>query len=455
MHSFTRFIIAAAAASMAVLSASAQEPSPSESIWLCSGQSNMELPISRCMDVVADAVADYSCSEVSYTKVPITFRFNGPQSELPKCEWSTLEAGKISSWGALCYFLGRYLNERTGESVRIVNSSVGGSPIEAWLPEEVLPDYALAQLRECQDSAWMAQTLYHNTHLYGEWQAQLDATPTDPKARWRRMPLFSTKWSTDDEGKPIYGSHFFKKTFRLSARKAAAGEAILHLGAIVDADSVFVNGTYVGNTTYQYPPRNYKVPAGILKKGRNTIDVHLQSHAGGPAHFVQDKQYALETAEGSVSLLKGWKYKAGARMPARDAEVFLQYKPAGLYNAMIAPLAGRNIEGVVWYQGESNAGQDNYADLLKTLIGCWRELFGRPDLPFYIIELANFEHSELETAETSGWVRLQEAQKQVCDEMEGVYFVPNRDLGEWNDIHPQDKMTLGSRLVDTILSSRN
>ena len=419
--------------------------------YLCSGQSNMELPISRCMDVVAADVADYTNAQLHYMKVPIAFNFDWPQKALPASEWQVLDdPQKGLSWGAVCYFTAKYLNEATGKDIYMLNSSVGGSPIEAWMPAEDLPGYAQKELLECRDRQWMEKTLYHNAHLYTDWQEAHNALPENTAAQWESIDMFDPAWALED-GKPFFGSHCLRNTFKLSS-KQCKGDAILHLGAMRDADSTFVNGHYVGNITYMYPPRNYKVPAEYLKKGENVVEIHLYA-AENAAGFVPDKEYSVETVKGSVSLGQGWQHKAGRRMPRRDAQVFLQYKASGLYNSMIAPIT-KCPKGIIWYQGESNAGRaDNYAELLKTMITAWRAHFQNPDLPFYIIELAAFEHSELETAETSGWVRLQDAQRQVAAEMHNVFVVHNRDLGEWNDIHPQDKKTLGKRVADVILEA--
>ena len=418
--------------------------------YLCSGQSNMELPIRRCLDVVAADVADYTNAQLHYTKVPIAFNFDWPQKALPASEWQVLDdPQKGLSWGAVCYFTARYLNEATGKDIYMLNSSVGGSPIEAWMPAEDLPGYAQKELLECRDRQWMEKTLYHNAHLYTDWQEKHNAMPENTAAKWESIDMFGD-WGYED-GHEIFGSHYLKNTFKLNA-KQCKGDAILHLGAMRDADSTFVNGHFVGNITYMYPPRNYKVPAEYLKKGENVVEIHLYAAESG-AGFVPDKEYSVETVKGTVSLDQGWQHKAGRRMPRRDAQVFLQYKASGLYNSMIAPIT-KCPKGVIWYQGESNAGRaDNYAELLKTMISAWRAHFQNPDLPFYIIELAAFEHSERETAETSGWVRLQDAQRQVAAEMHNVYVVHNRDLGEWNDIHPQDKKTLGKRVADVILEA--
>lgn len=434
---------------LSVFTASAQ---PGD-IWLFSGQSNMELPIYRCMDVVADDVADYSCTQLHYNKVPLTYNFQGPQTELPKAPWQTLtDPQTAQNWGALCYYVGRYLHEATGKEISMINSSVGGSPIEAWIPESFLPDYALRELAECRDPEWMRATRRHNATLYSEWQDAHNAKPLDPKARWEKVDMFS-HWGLDKDGEIVYGSHLLRNTFSLKASQCK-GEVLLRLGAMRDADSTFVNGHYVGNTTYMYPPRKYKVPAEYLKPGKNVVEIHLYA-AGTEGSFVPDKKYCLETSDGTVQLTQGWQYKPGRRMPRRADQVFLQYKAAGLYNAMIAPLAdiGPQIKGVVWYQGESNEDihPELYGENLKTLIKTWRVLLRNENLPFYIVELASYRHSELETALTSDWVKIQDLQRQVCEEMDNVYLIPNRDLGEWNDIHPQDKKTLGRRVVDVIL----
>ena len=444
-----RKIIVTFAALLALASASRAQDCD---LWICSGQSNMELPVSRCLDAVAAEVADYACPEISYLKVPLAYNFDWPQKALPAAEWETLDSPQTAqSWGALCYFVARYLHESTGRPVKVLNSSVGGSPIEAWLPAEELPSYAREELRQIRDPRWMERTLYHNAHLYSDWQNAHNALPDDPDAVWSPLDDMFSDWGLE-AGEPVYGSHLLRRTFTLKASQTK-GDAVLHLGAMRDADSTFVNGHFVGNVTYQYPPRNYSVPAEYLQKGNNTVEIHLYAAENAPA-FVPDKEYSLETVKGKVPLTSGWEYKPGRRMPRRDSQVFLQYKPAGLYNAMIAPLKGLKPKGVIWYQGESNAGSpEGYGEMLETLIRSWRDLFDDPDLPFYIVELAAYQHSENETAATSGWVRLQDIQREVCERMDGVYLVPNRDLGEWNDIHPQDKATLGRRTVDAILSS--
>ena len=422
-------------------------------VFLCSGQSNMELPVNRCLDAVADEIRDYANQNVRYLEVPQVYNFDGPQEDLPECSWQVLDSEATGlNWSAICYFTAKYLQEDTGVPVGMVNASLGGSPIEAWLREDVLPDYALAELNHLREPGVLDSINDFNAHLYVDWQNQHNALPANTAAKWKKVDIFSKSWAKDAKGENIYGSHFLRCSFKLS--KGQTGPALLRLGAMIDADSTFVNGQYVGNTTYMYPPRKYSVPDGVLKEGVNVIDIHLYACGGNPASFVPDKEYCLETAAGKVSLLKGWEHKLGKRMPARESEIFLRWKPVGLYNAMEAPLKDFAFNGFIWYQGESNCGNAaDYGSLLETLVSTRREELATPDLPFYIIELAAFEHSEL-TDTDWGWNRVQKEQRRTAEKVDGVYLVPNADLGEWNDIHPQDKATVGRRTANVIIESR-
>jgi len=419
-------------------------------VFICSGQSNMELPVRRCLDVVADDVKDYSNTSIRYFAVPTACDFNGPAEDLAGGRWEVLDSERTAmGWSAVCYFTARYINEAAGVPVGMVRPALGGSPIESWMQESILPDYALKQLSPLKDKAYVDSLKAASIKVYTEWPKRYNALPA-VKAKWSGTGLFSRGWALDGKGKPWYGGHHFRNTVRLSESQAA-GESVLHLGAIVDADSVFVNGVFVGSTGYRYPPRNYTVPAGTLKAGDNLIEIHLYSYGDDPASFVKDKRYSLETPGGEISLLDGWQHSYDKRMPARDKEIFLQWQPSVLYNAMLAPILDYRSAGVIWYQGESNI--DNaplYGELLETMIADWRRGMSDDSLPFYIIELAAYQHSELSDSDF-GWNRVQKEQRRTAEKMDGVYLIPNGDLGEWNDIHPQDKKTLGRRTADEIL----
>jgi len=420
-------------------------------VLLGSGQSNMELPVRRCLDAVAEEVKGYTNRNIRYFSVPQDYWFDGPHEEMRDASWETLDSEDTAmDWGAVLYFTAREMQEELGVPVGIINSSLGGAPIESYMREEILPVEALRKLAPFKDKEYLDSIAEFNRTLYSVWQEEHNALPVNTKAVWKPVrDMFSHDWAQDSRGANVYGSHFLRRRFSLTAEQAA-GPAVLHLGTMREFDSTFVNGSFVGNTTYFYPPRNYNLPAGILREGENEVEVHLYAVADEPAGFVPDKRYSLETAAGDVSLLQGWEHRDGRRMHPRPGEVFLRWEPSVLWNGMINPIKDYTTSGVVWYQGESNCGNaPEYGRLLESMITDWRERMNSPALPFYIIELAAYQHSEL-TDSDYGWNRVQKEQKRTCERMEGVYFVPNGDLGEWNDIHPQDKKTVGERVFKVI-----
>jgi sialate O-acetylesterase len=119
--------------------------------------------------------------------------------------------------------------------------------------------------------------------------------------------------------------------------------------------------------------------------------------------------------------------------------------PALMYNALIAPVAGTRIRGVLWYQGETNAGRAaQYRKLLPALIESWRGAFQDPELPFYAVQLAGFMARRDEPGD-SEWAELREAQAGVL-EVKGTGLATAIDLGAADDIHPKEKKEVAGRL---------
>jgi sialate O-acetylesterase len=225
----------------------------------------------------------------------------------------------------------------------------------------------------------------------------------------------------------------------------AGKPAFLNLGRAVDADTTFLNGEAVGATGYHYPPRWYRLPEGILREGTNTLAIRLVSEGGFPG-FIPDKDYVLEWDGERIDLRGEWYYRLGVAMPRRAATTFIRWKPLGLYNGMIAPLTSFPIKGIIWYQGESNVGRaEEYAKLFPALIEDWRIHWGREDLPFLYVQLANYLAVK-ESPGDSQWARLREAQMKALS-IPHTGMAVAIDAGEWNDIHPLDKQTVGERLA--------
>mgnify|MGYP000802558838 FL=1 len=434
-------------------------------VWLCSGQSNMELPVSRVTDMFRDEIAAYENTNIRQLKVPNIFNFHAPQADLPDyVAWKPLTQENVMNFSALAYFFAKAMYEKNSIPIGLINSSWGGTPVEAWISEEGLKEFPkyINEKRQYEDDAYLKSikqteglNFYRwNTSLYRGDAGLHETTPwyaaNYNDKDWQTVDLFSTDWGSNGLN-PINGSHWFRKKVEVP-QEWNGKEATLRLGCIVDADSVYVNGTFVGTVSYQYPPRIYTIPAGVLKAGKNTVTIRLISNNGYP-HFVKEKPYKIICGNEEVSLQGEWKYRLGASMPPAPGMMFFCYKPVCLYNAMIAPLQNYGIRGVLWYQGESNVDRRNeYAALLTAMIADWRSTFGNPELPFYIVELADFLSRD-DVSGRQAWAEMRKEQAKVAETNRNTRLIRNSDLGEWNDIHPLDKKTLGQRAAESALEN--
>ena len=434
-------------------------------VWLCSGQSNMELPVSRVTDMFRDEIAAYENTNIRQLKVPNIFNFHAPQADLPDyVAWKPLTQENVMNFSALAYFFAKAMYEKNSIPIGLINSSWGGTPVEAWISEEGLKEFPkyINEKRQYEDDAYLKSikqteglNFYRwNTSLYRGDAGLHETTPwyaaNYNDKDWQTVDLFSTDWGSNGLN-PINGSHWFRKKVEVP-QEWNGKEATLRLGCIVDADSVYVNGTFVGTVSYQYPPRIYTIPAGVLKAGKNTVTIRLISNNGYP-HFVKEKPYKIICGNEEVSLQGEWKYRLGASMPPAPGMMFFCYKPVCLYNAMIAPLQNYGIRGVLWYQGESNVDRRNeYAALLTAMIADWRSTFDKPELPFYIVELADFLSKD-DVGGRQAWAEMRKEQAKVAETNRNTRLIRNSDLGEWNDIHPLDKKTLGQRAAESALEN--
>lgn len=437
-------------------------------VLLCSGQSNMELPVRRVTDMFADEIAAYRNPAIRHFIVPKEVDFTTERTDVSPTKWKSVDNDAMN-FSALAYFTAKALNEKTGLPVGIINASWGGTPVEAWISDEAIAPFprAVNEKRIYNSESYRNNIKKLEGENYARWNATMWAgdpglhgdvkwfDPAFDDSSWTETDLISGKfadgsgsWSNDGLN-PVNGSHWLRKNVDLPASMAGK-PGVIRLGCIVDADSVYVNGTFVGTTGYQYPPRIYNIPAGVLREGKNNVTVRVISQNGNP-HFVAEKPYKIIVGDESVSLEGKWRYHLGTPMPHGPGMEFYCYKPTVLYNAMISPVITYPVAGAVWYQGESNVSRRNeYGPLLKTMIADWRRASGDADMPFYIVELADFLHHS-DKGGRAAWAEMRKTQAKVADETPGAVLIRNSDLGEWNDIHPLDKKTLGGRVADAIL----
>ena len=406
-------------------------------VWLCSGQSNQETPIARLTDKFPEINVSNN-HMIRHYKVPTQDVKGELREEIAgNAGWHSAIASDVMNWTALAYFFAQEAYEHTHVPVGMLVSSLGGSAIESWISQEHLKEFP--QLLVDQ-AAYDSLKLARQDRGAGRWQL-----PECDDSDWATMTV-PGYWR--ENGSDIRGTVWCRKTFDVPASMAGR-HARLYMGTMVDSDSVFVNGTFVGFTSYTYPPRKYDIPAGVLHEGKNVIAVRLTAN-GGNGGFVKDKRYAIVGDEAEIDLTGTWRYRTGIdqsevqRLSARLAN--LDRTGSGLYNGMIYPIRHYRVKGAIWYQGETNAGNPApYADYLKALITNWRELWQWPDMPFLLVQLPNFMEKK-DRPTDSGWARIRDAQFRTALSVPHTELAVTYDVGEWNDIHPLDKKTVAHRL---------
>ncbi|HJX71085.1 MAG TPA: sialate O-acetylesterase [Bacteroidales bacterium] len=426
-------------------------------VWVCSGQSNMEFPMRRVSWVYPDEIANSANYHIRQFYVPRTYHFNEPQKDLQTGCWKKADPENIPDFSAVAYFFAKELYDKNKVPIGLINSSLGGSPAEAWMSEEALKEFPVhyQEAQRFKDSLLIIQIEKEDRIRIQKWYEllrQKDEGYQDPQNVWYDPAINTSDWETmkvpgywSDAGYgQVNGVVWFRKKIDIPLPMVGK-PALLILGRIVDADSVFINGVFVGTTSYQYPPRRYNIPPDLLQGGENTIVVRVISSAG-KGGFVPDKPYEIVAGDDTMDLKGDWQFRSGAIMEPLAGETFIRWKPAGLYNAMIAPLQNYSIKGVIWYQGESNAQRPGeYTRLFPALINDWRKNWHCGDFPFLYVQLPNFMEQHEQPSE-SNWALLREAQLKALA-LSNTGMAVAVDIGEWNDIHPLNKKDVGYRLA--------
>lgn len=424
-------------------------------VWVCSGQSNMELPMERLKDKYPGIITTANNPNIRQFNVSTNYNFHAVQQDLATGVWETTTTQSVLHFTGVGYFFAKALYEKYHVPVGLIKSAVGGSPAEAWLSEDALKQFP-AYLQKADtlkndayvDSIKKSDKANSDAWYYNIWQKDKGL---HEEKKWFDTGYNASSWrqmrvpgSFKEAGIIANGVVWFRKEIDLPANMLNKSLR-LFLGTIVDRDSVFINGTFVGATQYRYPPRKYIVPAGLLKEGKNIIVVRVINYAdiGG---FTKDKPYKLFSANDTVDLAGTWQFKTGVTSAPIPASTTFNNMPGGLYNAMIAPQINYSIKGVIWYQGEANTSKvSEYQPLFSALIKDWRQQWQQGAFPFLYVQLANFMETKTQPAE-SDWAELREAQLKTLS-LPNTGMAVTIDIGEWNDIHPLDKEDVGKRLA--------
>lgn len=424
-------------------------------VWICSGQSNMVHQMQLHSVRYADDIAKANYTEIRHFWIPTLTDLQKPHDDLPSGYWKPANPTDVLQFSAVAYFFAKTIYEKYHVPIGLINASVGGTSIEAWTSEEGLKDFSVITntIQKNKDTSYVNginRVAFANIYKPNPEDKGLKGAK-----KWYDTSYIPKGWYNitipgywEDQGiRNLDGIVWYRKEISLPESMTGV-KATIFLGRIVDADYLYVNGKLVGNTFYQYPQRRYILPAGILQPGKNIFVIRVINN-NGKGGFVPDKPYYISAAGKQVELKGDWQYKVGQVFTPQQGGaggISAQNQPTALYNAMIAPLINYTIKGFLWYQGEANTfNAEEYDKLQPAMISDWRNVWKQGDLPFLYVQLPGFMEMNYLPSE-SQWARLREAQLKSLS-------VPNTamavaiDLGEWNDIHPDNKKDVGVRLA--------
>lgn len=408
-------------------------------VWLCAGQSNMVINMERVKEKYPAEIASANNPQIRNFFIPTAISKVDVRSDLPASSWLPVTPENVLQMGAVSYFFARDLYAQYQVPIGIINSSVGGTPIESWISEAGLKEFP-AYVKDTTHTSAVPPAPRKSTDrgLTEKW-----ASPTYSPKGWKR---FAIPGFWEDQGlRDLNGVVWFRREIDIPSSLVGL-PAQLFMGRIVDADQVFVNGEQVGNITYQYPPRRYNIKNGLLKAGKNLIVIRVTNTAG-KGGFVPDKPYELIVGDKTVDLQGDWNYKVGEVFPpVVEKPAPANFTPAALYNAMIAHFTSYALKGFAWYQGETNVWKPEvYQQLLPALAKDWRTQFQQPDIPFLYVQLPGFQDRTMLPSESNMAVLRDGQLKSLSIPRSGMAVT--LDLGEWNDIHPLTKKPIGERLA--------
>lgn len=428
-------------------------------VYLCSGQSNMEMPLR----VVSNYDSDILSAKNTMIRLFHVERFSSPVQRRTfgaDATWSVTSPQTVREFSAVCYLFGRNLQPTTNVPLGLIEDAWGGSLIQAWISPrmmrdvggyaallDILDEYAVSpnegseKWRGLMDAWWLAHDPARRASP--PWTAQtFDDNAWSriiPNGTWREwnVPLLKT----------FNGTVWLHKAFDVSAAQAKQA-ATLELGPIDQSDTAWINGVEVGELEGYDVDRRYRISVGALHEGKNLLALGIFGGAGllNPAD-----QISIKFGDGTIVHLSGlWRYNASVDVNETGYPPHVpwlnQFGLSVLYNGMIEPLGPTAIRGILWYQGESDAYQPReYARLLPTLIDNWRQRFGS-DTPFFIVQLPGFGPAATKP-QNSDWAALREVERRVANTVPNTDLAVTIDLGQRDNIHPTNKEEVGRRLA--------
>lgn len=421
-------------------------------VWLCSGQSNMEWPVRQANNFAAEKKnANYPT--IRHFRVEHELALT-PQTDLKTGEWKVASSETVGDFTAVGFFFARELAQKLNVPIGLMHSSWGGSQVEGWISKEgMMSNDELRPTVQNLPTNWAAADSLVDLKLRKQLQVPVNLTPADEAnylkpgynfAGWRKTdPIGQWEWK-DMRG--FMGRGYMARIVDIPEEMVGT-QTTLALAENDSPNQLYINGKLVAEGTVQ-GVRKYTIPANTWQAGQNRIVMKLGNMINpnwyGPGLKGSASDLYVEDGVQRISLANDWLI-----MPTfaekHEYKRFMNNVAISLYNGMIAPLEPMAMRGVLWYQGETNAGRSyQYRQSFPLLINDWRQKFGQ-NMSFYFAQLSSYGPSQ-SSNQGSGWAELREAQTMTLS-LPKTGMAVITDIGNPKDIHPTNKQDVGHRLA--------
>jgi len=434
-------------------------------VWICSGQSNMEFKVKQAMNAK---------QEISNADFPMIRQFlvekdmsSIPKEDFKSAKWTVCNKENVGDFTAVGYFFARKIYAELKVPIGIINTSWGGTCSETWTSREAfeksdefkdmiarIPKIDMDSLAENQRKSIVNKIeRIQGSRIKVHADPQFRASNFDD-TNWPKMQIPSLWEQQQLPG--LDGVVWMRKSVVIS-KEDAGKEATIELSKIDDQDITYINGVEIGTTNKYDEKRLYRVPAGVLKEGKNVISVKVIDYSGGGGIWGDEADLKLTLQNNIISLSGEWKFN----VVEIETGISPNDYPSLLYNAMINPLVTYAFQGVLWYQGEANVNRaEQYKKAFPLMIKDWRtkcqpagKAGNKGNFPFYFVQLSTFDEFGGNSKNGSKWAELREAQTYTLQTVANTGMAVTTDIGNAKDIHPTNKQDVGKRLAAIALSN--
>lgn len=482
-------------------------------VWLASGQSNMEWNINQS----EGGRGIDNKNEYLSANYPEIRMFNIPQDlsgkYLNDVKWlitnpenieKSVKGGVNNGISATAFFFAVKLYTKLNIPIGIINSSWGGTRVEAWTShkklKELMPNLLNIGKRHQFFNNKSKLISYNdsiaklNNEMFGiktvlipdydnmgirDW-AELDLNDREfskksfddsswdfwlPKSISKEQKNSGSFESKLDENNQIISDGVIWFRAKINIENIESDFTLIIKNGIDDVDQTYFNGHLIGNTIGWDKARNYKISKKILEKGENSIAIRVYDGGGpGGINGIVEVKNSLTSQsipfnsfkfkhQAFITNKKLWihnysledliKNSSSLQKNIHNEIIFNNSNEYGiLFERMISPILPYSIKGAIWYQGEANVSNyDEYQESFSGMIDDWRENW-EFNFPFYYAQIAPYRYSKNEFSH-----QLRDAQRKALESTSKTGMAILSDVGEENDIHPRNKKDVGERLA--------